>query len=108
MDAGLTPADVWLIPDSVWLKYAPAKPSERDAVVISGGGHIVMDSAFVALSGKGEVRDAFTVKLNVPSAAGVPEITPEEESSRPGGRLPEAMLHVIGPLPEMKPDAASV
>jgi phosphohistidine swiveling domain-containing protein len=37
----------------------------------------------------------FTVKLDVPAAVGVPEITPEEEDSEsPAGSAPVMMLHV--------------
>jgi len=42
---------------------------------------------------------ALTVKLNVPAAVGVPEITPPLERLKPPGRVPLAMLHVMGVSP---------
>ena len=56
------------------------------------------------------VRDVasvtLTVKLLVPVAVGVPEMTPVlDDSPSPAGRLPKAMDHVYGLVP---PVAASV
>ena len=41
---------------------------------------------------------ALTVKLDVPTADGVPEITPAVERVKPAGNVP-VLLHVIGVLP---------
>ncbi len=45
------------------------------------------------------------VKVEVPVAVGVPEITPAEVTVRPGGSVPVASAHVEGGMP---PVAASV
>ena len=42
---------------------------------------------------------AITVKLNVPAADGVPEITPLPFKFKLFGRLPLAIDHVIGAVP---------
>jgi len=43
---------------------------------------------------------AMTVKLNVPTVVGVPEITPAAPfKPNPEGRLPLAKVHVIGVVP---------
>jgi len=36
----------------------------------------------------------WTVKVEVPSVVGVPEITPEESSDSPSGKVPDAMDQV--------------
>jgi hypothetical protein len=46
-----------------------------------------------------------TVKVAVPLAVGIPDITPLPESVRPAGRLPDASDHVY---PGVPPDALSV
>jgi hypothetical protein len=51
----------------------------------------------VASPAAGAVSESatFTVKLDVPAAVGVPEITPVEgESESPAGNAPVNMLHV--------------
>jgi hypothetical protein len=52
---------------------------------------IVIENSFLALPA---LLAAFTVKLNVPAVAGVPEITPDEERDKPPGKLPESPLQV--------------
>ena len=42
---------------------------------------------------------AFTVKLDVPAAEGVPVMTPSAESVNPSGKLPFCSVHVIGAVP---------
>jgi hypothetical protein len=42
---------------------------------------------------------AFTVKLEVPAAVGVPVMTPSAESVNPAGKLPLCNDHVIGAVP---------
>ncbi len=60
----------------------------------------VMVSAWVAVSEAASVTR--TVKLLVPVAVGVPEITPElGASDRPGGSVPEARDHVYGVVPPL-------
>ena len=56
----------------------------------------VMDNAFVSLPA---LLVAFTVKLEVPAAVGVPEINPADESVKPVGRLPLCNVHVMGVSP---------
>jgi len=43
--------------------------------------------------------DACTVKVNVPAAVGVPEITPALDSVSPVGKLPLVRVQVIGVVP---------
>ena len=57
----------------------------------------VMDSALVSSP---VAFAALTVKLNVPSVVGVPEITPVLVSREsPVGKVPLSMLHVMGASP---------
>lgn len=46
-----------------------------------------------------------TVKLNPPAAVGVPLMTPAEDRSSPGGKVPEKRVQAYGGVP---PLAASV
>ena len=56
-----------------------------------------MESDFVSLPA---LFEALTVKLNIPCASSVPEITPVVAFSvRPPGRLPLSTLHVMGATP---------
>ena len=57
---------------------------------------IVIDSAFVSLPA---LLVAFTVKLNVPVAVGIPEMVPVVERDKFVGRLPLSSDHVIGVVP---------
>ena len=58
---------------------------------------IVIDSSFVSLPA---LLVALTVNLAVPSAVGVPLISPVVSSSvRSAGRLPLSMPHVMGVVP---------
>jgi hypothetical protein len=88
---------------SVWLYPVPPNPFGNDAVVMVGApeGAIVIESDCVPSP---FALVAFTVKLNVFTAAGVPDITPAEESDKPLGNEPVSMLHVMG----VSPAAASV
>ena len=67
------------------------------AVPVGGAVSITIESSFVA-SGTVPLA-ALTVKLNVPSVDGIPEMTPLVESVKPLGRLPLSRLHIIGVEP---------
>ena len=43
--------------------------------------------------------EAWTVKVKMPVAVGVPEILPDASRVRPSGSEPSVMLHVIGVAP---------
>lgn len=47
------------------------------------------------------VSVAWTVKLNVPPAAGVPESTPADDSVSPVGKVPLDLINVYEPLPPL-------
>ena len=77
----------------------PVVPPGSVVVVIVGAtvaAVITILNAFVALPA---LLVAFTVKLEVPAAVGVPEITPDAESVKPLGKLPLVSNHVIGVVP---------
>ena len=58
---------------------------------------MTMVSSFVASPA---LLAAFTVKVNVPVAVGVPEMIPERERVRPAGRLlPLSSVQVMGAVP---------
>ena len=57
---------------------------------------MVIESAWVS---KFATFSALTVKLDVPSAVGVPDITPALESVKPLGKLPLVIVHVMGVVP---------
>jgi hypothetical protein len=84
---------------SVWLYPFPTAPSGNFSVVIVGATLIVIDNCFVALPA---TLVAFTVKEDVPSVVGVPEIVPFDAGIRPAGNVPLAMLHVMGVIPVAK------
>ena len=74
-------------------------PAGSVAVVIVGAvpaDSITILSALVSLPA---VFVALTVKVNVPVAVGVPEITPPSLNVKPVGRLPLSSDHVIGVVP---------
>jgi len=65
--------------------------------MVSGGGTvpIVMEKVAVAVAGVDWESFTCTVKLTVPLAVGVPEITPPAFSCNPAGKLlPDARDHV--------------
>ena len=77
----------------------PPPPLALNLTVYSAGAAlaIVIDSSFVLLPA---LLVALTVNLAVPSAVGVPLISPVFPSSfRPSGRLPLLMLHATGSVP---------
>jgi hypothetical protein len=79
----------------------------REVVVIfNGAGLIVMLSCCCAESGVGAESVTATVKVDVPEAAGVPEIAPELLSDRFAGRDPPATLQVSVPVPPVAASAA--
>ena len=74
-------------------------PSGRLAVVMAGAtgaGLLVMLKSFVSLPA---LFSAFTVKLNVPAAVGVPDMFPSPDSVSPVGRLPLSRLQVVSYTP---------
>jgi hypothetical protein len=74
------------------------------AVVITGAAFTTILNACVSLTPFASVT--CTVKLNVPVAVGLPEITPVPLFKlNPAGKLPENRLHVSGAVP---PVAAKV
>jgi hypothetical protein len=86
---------------SVWLYALWIIPFDNDAVVIDGGRPITNENCLVSSPAK---FDALTVKVNVPYSAGVPDITPADDSDRPFGMVPDSSDHVgVG-----SPAAASV
>jgi hypothetical protein len=67
-------------------------PAGKDAVeIISAGPFTVRLSALVADADALSVT--FTVKLNVPAAAGVPDIAPAAIRLNPPGKLPDSIDH---------------
>ena len=84
----------------VWLYEVPTVPPGSEEVVIvgaTGAASITMLSLRVALPA---VLVALTVKLYVPAAVGVPEITPVAAFKlNPVGRPPLDIAHVIGVVP---------
>jgi hypothetical protein len=85
---------------SVVLYELPFLPTVRLVDVIdSPEAEIVSDSCAVALSAGDALSVTATVKLAVPAAVGVPEITPALESVRPAGKLPVAIDHVYPGVP---------
>ena len=69
----------------------------EDAMVIDRGADLVCTGLPLSLT--------LTVKVEVPLAVGVPEITPELASVSPAGKLPELIDHLY---PGVPPLAASV
>ena len=66
-----------------------------------GAGLTVMLSCFVAVSAGLPESATWTVKVDVPVAVGVPEITPLLLRLKPLGSVPEAKLHVRAPAPPL-------
>jgi hypothetical protein len=60
---------------------------------------IVSDSGAEADCAGDSLSVTLTVKLDVPLAVGVPEMTPPLERVSPAGRLPEASDHVYAAVP---------
>jgi hypothetical protein len=54
----------------------------------------VIDSCCVAVCAGDPLSDTDTVKLELPAAVGVPEITPALDRDSPAGRLPDVTDHV--------------
>ncbi len=69
---------------------ASAVPERTSAVGVGAVGAVTIVSAADAVCVGELLSVTVTVKLEVPLAAGVPEITPvDAESASPAGRLPE-------------------
>jgi hypothetical protein len=81
----------------------PTVPAGKLAVVIdTGAGLTTMLRLAVEVSGVLSESLTPTVKLEVPAAVGVPEITPVLAfSANPAGKLPVLMLHVYGATPPL-------
>lgn len=68
-------------------------PSDNEAVLTTGAGLTTMDNDLATVVTL-FASVAVTVKLNVPVAVGVPEITPVVAASdKPPGNAPDAMVH---------------
>jgi len=77
-----------------------AGPLGSEEVEIARACPVVMERAFVAVCAEGEVESvAWTVKLKVPAAVGVPLMTPLTARERPAGSDPEAMVQEQGVVP---------
>jgi hypothetical protein len=65
-------------------------------VIVSVAGVVLtaIDSFAVAVCAGDPLSFTLTVKVAVPFAVGIPEITPPLDSDNPAGRLPEATDHV--------------
>src|SRR5260370_14823999 len=66
-----------------------------------GAGLTAMLSCFVAVRAGLPESATWTVKVDVPAAVGVPEITPPLLRLKPLGSVPEAKLHVRAPAPPL-------
>ncbi len=67
----------------------------------SGGGTIEMLSCWVAETGVAAESVTLTVKVELPGAVGVPEMTPAALSANPGGSEPLEMLQFSGATPPL-------
>jgi hypothetical protein len=74
-------------------------PLGNVVVVIVGGIAEVVITILSDFVSNPALLVAFTVKLKVPAAVGVPEINPAEDSVNPVGKLPLSNDHVIGVVP---------
>jgi hypothetical protein len=85
--------------DRVWLYAAPTVPKGRDAVAMDSESYTSIESGFVTAVEFPSV--AFTVKVTVPVAVGLPDMTPVVGSrDNPAGRrLPVASDQVYGVFP---------
>ena len=84
------------VADSVVLYVVFTLPLGSEVVVIVGRVLTIILNALVALPA---MLVAFTVKLDVPAAVGVPEMSPAPERLKPLGKLPLSNDHVIGAVP---------
>ena len=84
----------------VWLYDVPIIPPGKLGVVIIGTPDALLITMLKSFASFPALFVALTLKLYVPVIVGVPEISPEEAfKSKPGGRLPLAIDHVIGSVP---------
>jgi hypothetical protein len=58
-------------------------------MILSAGAATVSDISAVAVCAGDALSDTVTAKLAKPALAGVPDNTPDAESSMPGGRFPD-------------------
>jgi hypothetical protein len=83
----------------------PTVPFGRPVVVMASVGlAIVMLRFLVELAFAESVTR--TPKVEMPAAAGVPEICPPEFNDRPAGKLPDAIDHAYGGVPLVAPTDA--
>ena len=69
----------------------------KEAMLLKvGEGSMTIDNDFVLLPAE---LAALTVKVDVPSDVGVPEITPSGKSAKPSGNDPLSCVHVMGVSP---------
>ena len=69
-------------------------------VNVGGAAPIIICNDLLAVWDVGGVESVTcTVKLDVPAAVGVPEITPAVLTVRPAGSVPLARLHAKGGVP---------
>ena len=87
----------------VWAYAVPMVPPVKLIVVTVKGMTITILNGLVAVSPLASLTSA--VKLEVPAAVGIPEITPAPVRLNPGGKLPAVSDHVYAGVP---PVAASV
>ena len=73
----------------------PTVPDGRDGVVISMT-EIVNDFVAVPLGVPGKLSVTLTIKVLLPEAVGMPDITPPELRARPVGKVPLSSVHVYG------------
>ena len=77
-------------------------PAAREPlVIVSVVGATVIDSVAVFVCSGLLLSCTLTVKLDVPLAEGVPEITPPEESVNPAGSVPELSTQEYGDVPPL-------
>ena len=66
---------------------------ESDVVVMCSAGTIVTDRFVLAVLGERWESVTDTLKMYVPGAVGVPDRLPALFRARPGGKVPEVVLH---------------
>src|SRR4029078_8696497 len=90
----------------VWLYAVPTVAPARDEVdTVTGTAALVTTMLRALVAEAARVSVALTVKVAVPAVVGVPDRAPVEDRVTPAGSVPEAMVHVYGPVP---PVAVSV
>lgn len=83
----------------------PALAAGRVVVVMVNGAIMVIVKPCVAVTAGLSLSATLAVKVLVPVAVGVPEMTPAVLMDKPAGSAPEDMVNVYGAIP---PEAARV